>query len=340
MLGLYHVDEGMNLLMQLQSETKRHSRSEQPLPISTIMVRMREIGEGTAALLVVFLLGLSLPILVQHTHVIFGLFFLIVFAIAVRYSRSTAYTTSFLAAFCYSILLWQHEYINQQPLFLTESLILLLSGILTSDLHRLRCKRYQQIQVEAQQAMQRYQAMQQQHQKALDINTELEHMIANQTISLITFSHQISRLWQSAPREFFQRSIELVAHNLEASSCTIYLREGQQFYAQAMQPDDTQQPLSAFHLDQLAPRYNIIARAVKEQRVVTLQNLLEQDDSITQETPCMAGPLLDAYGEVQGVIVIGTLPFRKCTPRTTRLFAALLKVIAQPCPIITPIPQR
>lgn len=328
--------------MQLRSHIKQHlstDRSALPAQQETLsshktshrLHALKETAEGVIALSIVVLLGLRFPLFIQSMHIIFALFFLIVFAIVVRYQRLAAYTTSLLAALGYGFLLWLQGHINAQPLFLAEPVMLLFSGILTSDLLALQRKRFQQAQSEAQQVTQRFQEMQQQHHKALEVNTELEHMVAGQSNSLITFSHQLTRLWRSTAQEFYQRSIELVAQQLEASSCAIYLRDGQHFHLYAAQ-SDYMQSLTTFHPDQLAPAYTIIARAVKEQRVVTLQDLLDQKESTTQETPSMVGPLLDEQGNVQGIIIAGKLPFHKCTPRTTRLFTALLKVIAPTLP--------
>lgn len=279
---------------------------------------LRELTEAVLGFTAVGIFSMYMPKSWLLSHLIFCSFFLIVFASAVRYRRTVAYSAGVFAAAGYSLLLWLHPelrmHVDVTHLFI-EPFLLFISSVLMSELLLVQRRRFAQTQEQYEHADKMLQEINDNHQKALTINAELERQIAGQTASVTTISDKIAQLWE--PDSGHATIVNLMKHALGTESCALYVYHNGHMHLSAGQPGSVLNHKS--HLDN-----PVVRRVIQQCQVSTIRDVLAEEKSGAQELPVMAGPLVDREGKIVGIVVIDTMPLLKFTPAVVQLFRSLL----------------
>ena len=280
---------------------------------------LRELSEVVFGCTVVGIFSKYMPTSWLSSHLLFCAFFLIVFATAVRYQRTVAYSAGVLAAGGYSLLLWLHPELHMQfdaTHFFMEPFLLFISSVLMSELLLVQHRRFVKTQEQYEQADKTLQEVVRDRQKALTVNAELERQIAGQTASVATISNKMAQLWQSAGSHI--AIVDLMKHALGADSCALYVQHNGQLYLSTGH--------EANHATALKLDNPVVRRVMQQQKVITVRDVLAEEKRGSQELPVMAGPLIDGEGQIVGIVVIDAMPLLKFTPGIMQLFGSLLHV--------------
>jgi len=272
------------------------------------------------------LLGLAwwIPASWRPSHLLFCAFFLLVFAVAVRYHMLIAYSTGSLAALAYGLLTWLHP--AQQPAspaLALEPFLLLLTGICTSDIlrwQRLRLRALERRYTRVHEALQKAQTDCQQLELAREM---LERQVSGLPTSLGTISEKLIHLWMLKEEQRFSALVDLLISVLEAQSCACYVREGDRWRLCAERMIE-----GCAHAPVLNRENPLVKRVLDLHRVSTIYDTLAQEQAVSSEVAVMAGPLLNQAGELTGVVIIDSIPLLRLTPGTARLFGSLLQLFA------------
>lgn len=284
----------------------------------------REMVEVALGLGGVTALSWWLPGSWRPSHLLFCAFFIVVFAIAVRYRALVAYSASLLAAIIFALLLWLHPEMRAQPAFLylaLEPFLLLLSGICTNDILRWQRQRLQKLEQHSTQVQAALQKTQQRYQTALQVNEALEQQVSGLPTSLATISEKILALWRSDREECYAAILDLVISAIEAQSCALYLLENGSWRLYAERSIDGS--VSAPVIDTSDP---LIEHVLEQCEVCTIRDSLSEKNVVTPASAVLAGPLVNQPGEVTGLVVINHIPLLKFTPGAVRLFRSLLRM--------------
>src|SRR6266487_440660 len=301
------------------SVSRAHEQKENPWPISQYL---RETFEVNLGLGITMIATLFIPSNWAASELIFCAFFLVVFAIAVRYRSATAYSGSVLAGIIYSLLLWQrpefYAPFDIRYVFI-EAFLLLTSGVFMNNILRAQRRRF--ITAEQQQAQKDaiLQETTRKYQTALTINAELERQIAGQTTTVITISDKMGQLWKLKGDERYTAIVDTVMHALEAQSCVLYLQRKGEMHFHACQPAGAYTYASTLNLDD-----PLISSVIRQRQVRTIRDVLAQEKTVSQKVAMMAGPLLDQHEQVVGIVIIDNIPMLKFTPGAVRLFSSIL----------------
>lgn len=286
----------------------------------------REMLEVVLGLGAVVVLGWWLPETWRLSHFVFCAFFVVVFAIAVRYHTSVAYSASSLAAVSYGLLLWLHPAMRVRPDFFSltlEPFLLLVSGVLASDI--LRWQRHRLVLLEQKYADvdEACQTLQERYQEILTIKARLEQQIAGLPTSVATLSEKMAQVWKLAHDERFSAMVDLIVCAIEAQSCAFYARLPDSWQLCAEYSMDGSTHIAVLNADD-----PLIARVIEQRKVSTIRDALAEGKSVSPEGAVMAGPLLDQAGEIVGIVSVNSLPLLKFTPSTIRLFSSLLNILS------------
>lgn len=289
-----------------------------------MLEHMREVIEVVLGLGGVTVVSWWIPVVWQPSHLLFCAFFVVVFAIAVRYRALVAYSTSVLAAGIYGVLLWLRPEMRVQPGVLVlalEPFLLLVSGLLTSDLSRWQRQRMSALERDYACADEVLRRTQQSYQIAVKANEELERLVAGQAPSMARMSEKVMCLWTLEGAERYDAILDLVIYALEAQSCACYQWRHGLFHLSAARPGEgsTYAPL-------LNANDPLLARVLAQREVVTIHDFLVEERQLPPEVAVMAGPLLNQAGEIIGVVVIDRMPLLQFTPGTVRLLRTLLQM--------------
>jgi len=284
---------------------------------------MLEVGLGLGA---VVCLGGWLPETWRPSHFVFCAFFVVVFAIAVRYHTPVAYSASSLAAVSYGLLLWLHPAMRVRPDFFSltlEPFLLLVSGVFASDILRWQRHRLTLLEQKYADVDEACQTLQGRYQEILTINAGLEQQIAGLPTSVATLSEKMTQVWKLAHDERFFAVVDLIVCATEAQSCAFYIRSSGLWQLCAGYSMDGSAHAAVLNADD-----PLIARVIEQRKVSTIRDSLAEEKSVPPEGAVMAGPLLDQAGEIVGIVSIDSLPLLKFTPSTIRLFSSLLNILS------------
>jgi hypothetical protein len=287
-------------------------------------LQVRELLEALCGLGGVLGLCWWMPASWWPSHLVFCVFFLLVFAIAVRYHTFVAYGTGSLAAAAYGLLLWVHPAARSAALSVTlEPFLLLLTAICASDIlrwQRLRLTALERKYAHTHKALQEARVRCQQLALA---GEALERQVSGLPASLVTISERLAQLWMLEGSQRFSALVDLLISVLDARSCACYLQERNELHlcAERMIEGSAHAPV----LDLANP---LVKRVVARRQVSTIYDALAEEKAAPSEGPVMAGPLLDSAGELMGVVVVDGLPLLKLTPGVTRLFGSLLHIVS------------
>jgi len=286
-------------------------------------LQVRELIEALCGLGGVLGLCWWMPASWWPSHLVFCAFFLLVFAIAVRYHTFVAYGTGSLAAVAYGLLLLVHP--AARPTFLSLSLepfLLLLTAICASDIlrwQRLRLTVLERKYAHAHEALREARVQCQQLALAREA---LERQVSGLPASLVTISEKLAQLWLLEGNLRFSALVDLLISVLEARSCACYLQERNKLRLCAERMIE-----GSAHAPVLDAENPLVKRVVARRQVSTIYDALAEA-AVSSEGPVMAGPLLDSAGELTGVVVVDGMPLLKLTPGVTRLFGSLLQIVS------------
>ena len=285
---------------------------------------LREILEVAFGLSIITIGSSFLPGAWISSHLIFCAFFLVVFAVAVRYSKVTAYSAGLLAALGYSLLLWYHPELRAQfdlPHFLIEPFLLLISGVLVNDLLLAQFRRFIMAEQQHIRNGELLHETIQQFQDALMINAELEWQIAGQPISIAMISDKMMQLWERNGTERYAAVLDIVMHALEAQSCALYMQRNGQISLCASRAVESVEHAATLNLDD-----PLIRRVIRQRQVSSVHDLLAEEKMVSQKAAVMAGPLIDRNGQIVGIVIVDHVPLLKFTSRMVRLFSSILQM--------------
>jgi hypothetical protein len=285
-----------------------------------------EMFEVVVGLGIIGGLSLLLPANWAWQNITFAAFFLLIFAVAVRYRPVTAYSAGLLAGVSYCLLLWQHAGASisfTSPVTYIEPFLLFLSSVVMSTLFQAQRQRLitaerlsAHVDEELRQASLHYQT-------ALAINKELEAQVVGQTVSIAIISDKLANLWKLHGDDRYRAILDVTVQAIEAQSCTLYLlRDGQMRFC-VSQPEKKDQPY-AQTLNLTDP---LIKKVLLRRQVCSVQDLLvERGGIVPQTVAVMAGPLLDPGGQVVGIVTVDTMPRLKFHQTSVRLFRSILSI--------------
>ncbi|MBA2286928.1 MAG: GAF domain-containing protein [Ktedonobacteraceae bacterium] len=303
------------------SVSRVHTPQEKPRSFLHYLREMFEVilGLGVTVLATMFVPGNWVP-----SELIFCVFFLLVFALAIRYRPFTAYSGSLLAGVSYTVLFWQRPELYAPSGILSvliRAFLLLICGVLTNDLlrsqHRLFIMAEQKrvgLEAELQETRHKYQT-------ALTINTELEQQIAGQTTTVITISDRMAQLWKLKGHKRYTALLDTIMHTLGAQSCVLYLHLKGKMILYTCQPAGAHNYSPILNQDDL-----LISGVIRQRRVCTIRDVLTQEQVVSQQVAVMAGPLFDDRGHITGIVIIDSIPMLKFTPGAVRLFSSILQM--------------
>lgn len=283
---------------------------------------VREILEVVFGLGGVVGLSWWLPDAWISSHLLFCSFFIIVFAIAVRYQMRLAYSASGLAACLYGGILWLRPEMRAQPDLLVlalEPFLLLVSGLLTSDLLRWQHQRVQVLERDYGCIDEALRQTQQNYQQVVQVKQELERQVAGQSTSMATISDKVIRLWILEGGERSEALLDLLMYVIEAQACALYVQHHTGFHLSAARSSRQKVYAPSLRVDD-----PVVQCAIAQRKVVTVRDLLLEQGQAPAEVAIMAGPLLNLTGEMIGLVVVDHISLLKFTSRAVEQFEALL----------------
>ena len=324
---LFEEQETILLKGQVRSQEAKHR---------PFLHSLREILEAAFGLGIITIVSSFLPSAWVSSHLIFCAFFLVVFAVAVRYSKVTAYSAGLLAAVGYGLFLWHRPELRVQfdlHHLLIEPFLLLISGVLVSDLLLAQFRRFIMTEQQHIRNDELLHETIQHYQNALVINAELEWQIAGQTTSMATISNKMTQLWKRNGTERYVAILDMVMHALEAQSCALYMQRNGQVILCASRAGESVEHAAALNLDD-----PLIRRVIRQRQVSTVRDLLAEEKVVSQKTAVMAGPLIDRNRQIMGIVIVDHMPLLNFTSRAVGLFSSILQMssIALQMASITP----
>lgn len=264
-----------------------------------------------------------LPAAWRPSHLLFCAFFLVVFAIAVRYQMKVAYAVSVLAACIYGLLLWERPEMRAQPDLLPlalEPFLLLISGVLTSDLLRWQRQRLSALEQKYMQAEQALQSSQANYRLELRTREELERRGTGQARVVTALGEKVLAVWTWEGLERYRAILDLVVYGIEAQSCACYLWQDGVFHLACSRSGD--ESGNAGFLDLADP---VLKQVIAQREVVTIRDVSGTEAQLPPGVVPMAGPLLKQDGAILGIVVVEQISLLKFTSDTISLFQLLLQ---------------
>lgn len=293
-------------------------------------LRRREAhGAFEAALGLGGIVGVSwwIPAAWRPSHLLFCAFFLVIFAITVRYQIVVAYGVSLLAACSYGLLLWERPEMRVQsgilPLAL-EPFLLLVCGLLTSDLLRWQRQRFNALEQKYARTDQALQSSQENYQLERKAREELERRAGGQTTATTTMaalSETVLTLWAREGLERYNALLDLVIHGIEAQACACYLQQDGVFHLALARPGEGSENTGLLDLDD-----PVLKQVIARREVVTVRDVLATEEQLPPNVALLAGPLLNRDKEMLGIIVVKHVPLLQFTPDAVHLFRTLLQL--------------
>lgn len=288
-----------------------------------------EVGEVLCGIALIALISWCIPGSWLSSHLLFCAFFLVVSASAIRYHTATAYSAGGLAAISYSGLFWLHPEMRVQAdiaRFILEPFLLLVSGVVISDLSRIQRHRLSTLERQYMRTNDVLQATKRRYQTILTINEELERQVVGQSASISVVSEKIAGIWHLRGNECYNAILDMLIQAMGVQSCSIYVCNlpGQWCLVASQSISE-----SKFAL-QLEADDPLVQRVLSTGQVSTIRDFLSEGQTLASQMAVMAGPLCDRAGEVVGIVMINTIPLLKFTPGSIRLFSALLRIASIP----------
>lgn len=265
-----------------------------------------------------------IPAAWRPSHLLFCAFFLVVFAITVRYQIVVAYGASLLAACSYGLLLWERPEMRVQPGILPltlEPFLLLVCGLLTSDLLRWQRQRFNALEQKYMQADQALQSSQENYQLERKAREELEHRAGGQMTTMTALSDNVLTLWAQEGLERYRALLNLVIQGIEAQTCACYLQQDGVFHLALARPDEGSENTGLLDLDD-----PVLKQVIVRHEVITVHDVLATEGQLPSNVALMAGPLLNRDKEILGVVVVKHMSLLHFTPGAVRLFRILLQM--------------
>ena len=299
-----------------------------PKPRLSLEHYLHEAIEAILALGIVSVAGTFFPSIWLQSHLLFCMFFLVIFVIAIRSHVVTTYIVGFLVAGYYSLLLWlQTNPSFVMPQIFVESFLLFVSGIVISE--RLRA-RQQQIELAEQHYAQKaalLAEMTQCCQATQALNAELGRQCTERVVSVSAVSKKIARLWRLQGQERDNAIVDIVMSTLNAKFSALYLLRNGRMNFCASQKRENSKHTNPVRLN-LDVKDALISRTLQSRQVCTIHDVLDDNRSTQQVIAMMAGPLVDHRNEIVGIVIVDDIPLLKFLPATVHLFGSLLQMIS------------
>ncbi|MBA3823656.1 MAG: GAF domain-containing protein [Ktedonobacterales bacterium] len=305
----------------LSQPSQRSTRSN----ISTWLFSRQaiEVLEAIAGVLAVGLLDYFLPTDLGLHQFDLYIMWVVVLGIAARYGGLAGYIVSFLAAAMFDLLIYVHAdpYDATSPHQAIQPLLLFASGILVSELVRSHKRNAEEAKEKLRDAKATTKLLQEQYTLAVETKDELERRIANQPLSIGVVSEFATRMAGARPQDLYPALLDLLQNLFGVGASALYLLDNRVLRLVVGQPEAV-----AGRALTIPPDHALVARALRERRVVTMRDLVAEHGPAApaRNLGLAAGPLFAADGQFLGVIIIEQMPFFKFTESNLRLFEQVL----------------
>lgn len=258
-------------------------------------------------------------------HLPFCAFFLVVFALAIRYPKQIVYSASLLATAIYAFVLLQKGTVGADwynPRFLLEPFLLLVSGVLMVDILHAQRQQLQGIAQKFARSKQELEQANDYNKILIEQNITLERQLAEDIVPITRICTLLTQLWKKTAPEPYEIILNLVMLGTEAQSCAVYWKYTEQMRLVSKSESRFEFPLLLNNGDA------VIHAALEKRRLCTIHDALDKNDAIPQDSIVIAGPLVDGNRHVIGMVVVGMMPFSKFTVSTFEFLSALLEVVS------------
>ncbi len=281
-----------------------------------------EILEAVAGVLAVSIVDYFLPTQLGLHQFDLYILWVVVLGIAARYGAPAGYVVSILAAGAFDLLILLHAnpYEATSPHQAIQPLLLFASGILVSELVRTHKRNAEQAKEKLRQATTSVKLLQEQYNLTIETKDELERRIANQPLSIGVVSEFATRMAGARAQDLYPALLDLLQSLFGVQAASLYLLENRALRLMVGQPEAAKRALT------ITPDHALVARALRERRVVTMRDLLAEHGPAlpARNLGLAAGPLFGTDGQFLGVIIIEQMPFFNFTASNLRLFDQVL----------------
>jgi len=196
-----------------------------------------------------------------------------------------------------------------QPFWLLVTWVL-MNHLVEGQKHRQARLREQEMQSRAllQQRSRSYETL-------LAIHEALERQSDGFPAALTTLSTKLTALWESSGQQREAVLLETILRVVGANSCALYSKEDQCLELSALAESERS---SYSYQRRLEVNDPIIEQVLRGRQACTRR------DGQGGERAVLAGPLIEANGEISAVLVIAELPVGQFSPAAERLLGALL----------------
>ncbi len=301
---------------QGQEEKSRLSRSQ---------ISRQTIWEVISSLGFAWLISWVTPPSWTSLHLPFCAFFLVVFALAIRYPKQIVYIASLLATAIYAFVLLQKGTVGADwynPRFLLEPFLLLVSGVLMVDILHAQRQQLQEIAQKFARSKQELERANDYNKILIEQNITLERQLAEDIVPITRICTLLTQLWKKTAPEPYEIILNLVMLGTEAQSCAVYWKYTEQMRLVSKSESRFEFPLLLNNGDP------VIHAALEKRRLCTIRDVLDKNDAVPQNSIVIAGPLVDGNRHVIGMVVVGMMPFSKFTVSTFEFLSALLEVVS------------
>ncbi len=152
------------------------------------------------------------------------------------------------------------------------------------------------------------------------VKDELDRAVAARDGEVSTLDAELRRLYASPPDDLPETILHFLKRQVRLADAALYAVGGD---------DEPLQRLSLIGQDTFLPatlpveQAAIVRLALTRRSLVTLPELLRQEDPPTEERILLAAPLPDADGLVRTLLLVTGLPFITFTPQTANLIALI-----------------
>ncbi|ABG05583.1 diguanylate cyclase [Rubrobacter xylanophilus DSM 9941] len=206
-----------------------------------------------------------------------------------------------------------------RPGLLAEPVLFLVAGGALGELRQAQRRREEAL-LRRQEALEGdLQDLAQRYLASVELARELERRIVDQTSTVTTLYEAAKALERLEVEELPPAVLELASSFVDVEACSLYLLRDGSFVLEAGRPEGAPRPR------QLDVGGGLPAIVASEKRLATVHELLAEPTPgrLARQPMLMAAPILDADGEVAGMLVAERMPFLRFTPAAARLFSLL-----------------
>lgn len=250
---------------------------------------------------------------------------LVVLAIGIRYGNVAGYVAGAAAAASYMAFLSVDPgmHVHLPPASgLLQPFLLLAGGVVITECSRWQLSRLAHMRQRYEAAEAASRSLAEREQALLTTNAQLQEQLLKQTLSPLTLYEVAKKFNVLRVDAIYPAILDVVSHVLEADACALYLKRDDHYQLHLGSP-----PGWPGRQEKLPTVSGVIARALSEGRVVSIQDRLLDEDpqAVISESALIAGLITDATGCAMGIVVVERMPFTKLNATNVQLFQALLE---------------